>query len=407
MISPPPADSLLPGLIALAACALALLPTTLALLNLPFYRRLPLPSQPQPQPQPQHPSRSRLSVLIPARNEEHAIGPAIDSILAHPDPTLEVLVLDDHSSDRTAERVEAIRAQDPRVRLISGRDLPAGWCGKQHACWQLASAAKGDILVFVDADVRLSPDALTRLALHLEHHPELHLVSGVPRQITGTFLEKLLIPLIHLVLLGYLPMLAARLTRWPAFAAGCGQLFAARRAAYFTVDGHRSIRASLHDGVQLPRAFRRNGHQTGLFDATDIAACRMYPSAAEVWKGLGKNATEGLAQPAAILPWTVLLLGAHVLPWFLLASALVTPLHPFTLTTATTAAALTLTLRLLLAWRFQQSILGALLNPLGVAALVWIQWAALARRWRGQPMEWRGRQYAHAGSVPAKPHPTA
>lgn len=102
------------------------------------------------------------------------------------------------------------------------------------------------------------------------------LASGVPRQELGTFSERLLLPLIHFVLLGYLPMFMMRWTRRAGFSAGCGQLFIAQAEAYHASGGHSAIRATLHDGVKLPRAFRRAGFQTDLLDATDIATCRMY-----------------------------------------------------------------------------------------------------------------------------------
>ncbi len=408
------------------ALALALLPFVLFVANLPFYRRIQpgagfgirltprfsAESSPPHAASPAAPAshdspRPFLSVLIPARNEEHSIGPALESVLADPHPQIEVIVLDDHSTDATAARVRELAARDPRLRLISAGPLPAGWCGKQHACWQLAHASLGDYLIFLDADVRLEPEAIPRIGDYFNNHPDVHLASGVPAQITGTFLEKLLIPLIHIVLLGYLPMAMARFTRWSAFAAGCGQLFAARRNAYFASGGHQGIRSSLHDGVQLPRSFRRHGFQTGLFDATSIARCRMYSSAGEVWRGLGKNATEGMAHPAAILPWSFLLLGGHVLPWILLTAALVRSDTTAAMAiSAGVASALGLVTRLTAAVRFRQNLLGALLHPVGVALLVIIQWQALVRRWRGRPMHWRGRQYTHAPTVAVSSHPT-
>lgn len=387
-------------LVVLATLALSAIPAFLFLANLPFYRRLPKKNPP---------SRTRVSVLIPARNEAEAIVPALQSVLADTDPQLEVLVLDDHSTDATAERVRAFAASDPRVRLITGGKLPADWCGKQHACWQLAQASQGELLVFMDADVRLSADALPRVRAHFDRHPNTHLLSGVPHQTTLGFMEKLLIPLIHFILLGFLPMIAARLSRWSAFAAGCGQFFVARRPAYFESDGHRAIRGSLHDGIQLPRTFRRNRFQTEVFDATDVASCRMYSSGSAVWQGLGKNATEGLAHPVAIVPWTFVLFGGHVLPWLLLIAM---PWissgdnGPF-LTLCGTAAALSLLPRAIAALAFSQSWLGVLLHPLGITALLVIQWQALARRWRGQPMEWRGRRYPHPASVAANSQSTA
>lgn len=377
--------------LSLILLGLAGVPAVLFVLNLAFYRRLP------------HAATSRasgplpaVSVLIPARNEAHSIGDAIDSVMAQREVDLELIVLDDHSTDDTAAIVTARSAADPRIRLLHGKALPVGWCGKQHACWQLAQAAAHESLVFLDADVRLEPGALRRLCGVLQQRGDLHLISGVPRQWTHTLLEKLLIPLIHFILLAFLPLVAARRFRWTAFAAGCGQLFATRRRSYFLAGGHQAIRTSLHDGVTLPRAYRAHGLQTDLFDATDLASCRMYTSATEVWKGLGKNATEGLASPGGILPWTLLLGVGQVGPWL---AWCVAPFLPGGLDAAATSALASATLlsllpRLLGAVRFHQSLLGALLHPIGIAMLLVIQWQALLRKWGGRPMQWRGRNYA-------------
>ena len=186
-------------------------------------------------------------------------------------------------------------------------------------------------------------------------------------------------------LLGFLPIAGMQRSPSPGFGAGCGQLFIARAEAYRRAGGHAAIRASLHDGIMLPRAFRRAGIMTGLFDATAFASCRMYTSAAGVWEGLTKNATEGMAKPLALPIWTAILGGGQVLPAVLM---LVSPSAP-----ATLALAASVGLRLLLAVRFRQSWLSALLHPFGVAALLTVQWAALLRRARGRPATWRGRAY--------------
>ena len=130
------------------------------------------------------------------------------------------------------------------------------------------------------------------------------LASGIPHQETVSLLEKLVIPLIHFILLGFLPIRRMRRSRRPSFAAGCGQLFIARAEAYHRCGGHAAIRDTLHDGIKLPRAFRAAGFKTDLFDATDLATCRMYRTAREVWLGLAKNAGEALAAPAMIVPMT-------------------------------------------------------------------------------------------------------
>lgn len=369
-------------LLATAALGLALLPVAMTILNLPFYRA----------PRGTLPAGAGVSVLIPARNEEATIARALDAVLANRDVTLEVVVLDDHSTDRTAEIVRAYAARDTRVRLESAPPLPPGWSGKQHACHVLAGLARHDVLLFQDADVRLAPDAVGRSAAFLLASGA-GLASGFPRQETGTLAEALVVPQIHTLLLGYLPMAGLRFTRHPGFGAACGQFILVRRDAYERAGGHAAIRRSLHDGVTLPRAFRRAGIATRLFDATDLATCRMYRGLSEVWDGFSKNATEGMATPVALPVWTVLLAGGHILPWLLLAAALVWPM-PTAAVNAAAAGALAVTaLRIGQALRFRQSLPGALLHPAGVAVMLAIQWNALLRARRGRPATWRGRAY--------------
>lgn len=365
--------------LAFLGLALAALPAGLFLINLLVYRRLSNSGAPPP-----------VSVLIPARNEELNIGATLEAVLANRDLDLEVIVLDDHSTDRTAEIVSTMAAGDTRLRLEGAPPLPAGWCGKQHACYVLAQKARHSWLVFMDADVRLAPDALGRMAGWISRR-ELALASGVPRQELGTFSDRLLIPLIHFLLLGFLPMHVMRWTKRPAFSAGCGQLFIVERQAYWRCGGHARLRASLHDGLQLPRVFRRAGFGTGLFDATDLAVCRMYQSNAQVWSGLAKNATEGLAAPSSIAPMTMLLLGGQVLPFALLALGPILPAPA--VIWAALAAGLAYFPRILAVFRFQQPLGSALLHPLGILALLAIQWFALVRAMLGRPAMWKGRVY--------------
>jgi hypothetical protein len=365
------------------ACALcALLPALVFRRNLALYTSPPPPASQQ----------LTISVLIPARNEEEAIRGAVESALASREAHIEVVVLDDHSEDGTAQIVREIAGRDPRARLEIAPPLPPGWNGKQHACALLAVSARHPLLLFMDADVRLEPEGAARAAAFLETSGA-GLVSGVPRQETGTFLERLLIPLIHFVLLGFLPLERMRRSRHPAYGAGCGQLFLTRREAYEKAGGHAAIRGSLHDGVALPRAFRRAGEGTDLFDATDVASCRMYHNAGEVWRGLAKNATEGLAAPATIVPATLLLLAGQTMPSLLLLLALTRVLPAAVLIPAGIGTVAAYLPRLAAVRRFRQPLADALLHPLAVAIFLVLQWTALGRKLRGRPAGWKGRSY--------------
>lgn len=388
--------------ISFIACILSAAPCGLFLINLKLYRRTENPDRRKKQRAPKSeeelredelipgPGDDAISVLIPARNEERNIRDAVTAVLANRNPGLELIVLDDHSTDRTREIVLEIARRDSRLRLELAPLLPEGWCGKQHACAVLAELSTHPFLVFIDADVRLAPDALRRMRAFVKER-DVALASGVPYQELGTFSEWLLIPLIHFILLSFLPIHRMRHTTSPSCSAGCGQLFITRRGAYQVCGGHANIRDSLHDGLQLPRVFRKAGFHTDLFDATDLATCRMFRSDGEVWRGLARNATEGLAAPGTILPMTIFLIGGQVLPLLLLTLG-------FALTTNGLVAALlamvfALLPRMIASWRFRQPVISALLHPFGVISLLCIQWYAFLTSLSGHPRQWRGRVY--------------
>ena len=381
--------------------------------------------------------RFPVSVLIPARDEEANIGDALRCVLASRGVALEVLVLDDDSRDGTADVVRLLAAQDSRVRLLAGRELPNGWNGKQHACWTLANEASSELLIFLDADVRVEAELFARMAGFLEQ-TETALVSGFPRLVTVTWLEQLLLPLIHFVLLGFLPMGSMRRSTKPAFAAGCGQFMVVKRAAYVASGGHSAIRETMHDGLLLPRVLRTAGYRTDLADITELASVRMYDSAAKVWNGLAKNATEGIATAAKIVPLTIILVLGQVVPglvalalgmvagtlaflrlcgdgvfyfllrhgWgtltslYLLAHGALLTSPPLSVVIATAlmvfvfAVVVTYLPRLLAVRRFRQSLRSALLHPVGIIVLLAVQWYALGRKLFGRPVGWRQRSYS-------------
>lgn len=366
----------------------AAIPTVMYLWNRWLFREPPeLTDQPLPLD-----TLPAISVLIPARNEERGIEACLRSVLASRGVELEVIVLDDASTDRTAEIVRSIAQTDRRLRLETAPPLPDGWCGKQHACFVLSQLARYETLAFLDADVQLAPEALARLELFLRDSGA-ELVSGFPHQKTGTLLEKLLIPFIHWLLLGFLPIAAMRRFRWPGLGAGCGQWFMTTRVAYEKAGGHAAVKSSLHDGLTLPRAYRRAGFWTDLCDARNLASCRMYRNAREVWYGLAKNAREGMAATGQIGFWTFTLLFGQVVPFALLGFSDVWPI-------ATATVFMALTMRATLAWQFRQSWLGVVLHPVAILLLLAVQWYAIGRALAGRPVGWKGRSHP-AGPPPA------
>ena len=383
--------------IAMMMTVCAAVPAVMFVLNLRRYR----------EPRAGFLGGSRVAVLIPARDEERNIRACVESVLASQDVELAVLVLDDASTDRTAEIVREIGLRDTRVRLVATQSLPTGWNGKQRACWLLAQEATTPLLLFLDADVRIMPETIARCSAEMQRCG-VALLSGFPRQITVGWTERMLLPLIHFVLLGFLPMGRMRTSTKVGYAAGCGQFFLADRDAYFASGGHAAIRETRHDGLRLPQAFRRHGFQTDIVDLTDLAEVRMYNSARAVWMGLAKNATEGLGAPARIVPLTILLLLGQVLPvivammWvtFCVSNVLVgaTFDDPHMAVAVSVIIALALIAsylpRLMAVRRFKQPLTSALLHPLGIVLLLVIQWYALMKQIFGRPVAWRARAYA-------------
>lgn len=364
---------------------LALLPTLMFAKNLQLYRPASKSEANLAAAQ-----REAISVLIPARNEAAGIATTLEYLLKSDHADFEIVILDDHSEDDTAEIVKAFADRDRRVRLLKSKPLPEGWNGKQHACWQLAQLAKHRWLLFLDADVHVAPDAISRIMAQMLERP-VSLLSGFPRQVTGTPSEQLLIPMMHIVLLGYLPIERMRASNDASFSAGCGQLFFANREDYFQCGGHAKIFGSRHDGIKLPKLFRTANLSTDLFDATDIADCRMYRGYQQVTRGLLKNATEGIANKVLLLPFTILLGGAFVAPTILLVLSFVLKWPLWLSIILGLATFLSFVPRWMAAHRFRQAWLGVCLHPLSVAWFLLLQWRAWIEGMLGRRVAWRGR----------------
>jgi hypothetical protein len=254
----------------------------------------------------------RVSVLVPARDEADRIGPCVRALLASRDVDFELLVLDDGSTDGTADVVAAAADGDPRVKVLRGAPLPDGWLGKPHACAQLADAASGDVLVFVDADVVVAPDGLAATVALLRDSP-FDLVCPYPRQVAEGPGPRLVQPLLQWSWLTFLPLRVAE--RWPrpSLVAANGQLAACTAAAYRRAGGHAAVRDQVVEDMELGRAFVRAGLRAGVVDGTDVATCRMYADWDEVRDGYTKSlwaafgSGRGAAGVVGLLGWLYVL----------------------------------------------------------------------------------------------------
>jgi hypothetical protein len=330
----------------------------------------------------------RVTVLVPARDEAARIAPCIASILASEGVRdLEVIVLDDGSSDGTADVVIATAAGDPRLRVISGgdSDVPAGWLGKTWACHRLAAEAQGSVLVFVDADVVLAPHALAATVAVLRGGG-LDLVSPYPRQVAEGALPRLVQPLLQWSWATLLPLRLAESSPRPSLAAANGQLLAIDASAYARCGGHAAVRDEVLDDVALLRAVKASGGRGVVVDGTDVATCRMYDDGAALVEGYTKSLWSAFGSPAGSAGVVSLLALMYVVPPV---AAVVGP-TPRARTAGALGYAAGVAGRVLVARRTGGRQVDALAHPASVAVfggLVAESW----RRRRAGTLRWRGR----------------
>jgi hypothetical protein len=388
------------------ACVLCLFLLVMTLVNLRI-NTPPTAGELRALPDDQQPL---ICVCIPARNEEANLEACVRSVLASTHRNVAVYVYNDHSTDATGTILETLMAEDSRVRATPVVPLEPGWNGKQFGCHQMGQHAQGEYLLFTDADVRFAPDCLSA-TLNRARALSVDLLSTFPMQRTHTLSEALVIPLIHFILLSYLPMSRMRNTTDPAASAGCGQFLFVRREAYISAGGHAPFKASMHDGIKLPRTMRKAGFRTDLFDATALVSCRMYRGFVQTWRGFSKNAYEGLGSIPLLVFVTIVHAIAYLMPWCVLILAAIASASPSaasspailraasdpaTVGLAVLACFVAIAHRCLLALRFQQRFSGAFLHPIGIMLMTAIQWNSLYLHLTNQ-RAWKGR----GGNAPA------
>ncbi len=354
-----------------------------------------------------------ISILVPARNEEPNIWRCVDSLLNQNYPNFEVIVLNDGSTDQTAgilQKLKALHTRAGRLRIVDGRPLPAGWIGKCWACHQLSDEAKGEWLLFTDADTNHRAGALTAaFLLAEERHADL--VSLWPHQVTDSAGERLVVPLIQLILVGYCPLWLIDTVRSPRMVAACGQYMLWKKESYRKAGGHEAVKSHLVEDVGLAARVMKENMRLVNADATEAVSTRMYRSFHELWLGLTKNFYTGFGgRPLPffvflffqtlplLLPWVIL--GISIAQWQ--PSAGHNPAEsgflflPFLLDHA--FPVLTILLGFLVhgipAMRYRQAGMSALLYPLSELLLLLIGLSSFVKTISRQGVEWKGRRIA-------------
>ncbi|MCG8374304.1 MAG: glycosyltransferase [Balneolales bacterium] len=242
-----------------------------------------------------------VSICIPARNEEAVINRSVASALLQTYPNVEVLVLNDNSTDQTGEILETLSQTHSRLKILHGEPKPDDWLGKPWACHQLSKVANGELLVFMDADVWLEPEVIAKA---VSGTCNVDALTVWPQQKLGSFWEKLVVPNIYFSLLTLLPSVyVERAPRWmprflgrflnTKFVAACGQFFVFKREAYERINGHFGVKQHVVEDMGLARNLKNSGFTLRMMHGIDTVYCRMYTSGSETWKGFEKNFMAG------------------------------------------------------------------------------------------------------------------
>lgn len=343
-----------------------------------------------------------VSLCIPARNEEQNIERCVRSAMRQTYPNMEVIVLDDHSSDRTSEILfRMANSGDNSLHMMQGKSKPDQWLGKPWACQQLAEEASGEILIFIDADTWLEKEMVARVVRTMGSDV-LDFLTVWPQQKLGTFWEKTVIPLVYYALLSLLPVRYVQQTpHWlprklrkrlgPLFAAANGQCMAFKSSAYQAVGGHASVKDQVIEDVALAKRIKKFDFNLNMYHGMNAITCRMYTSGKELREGFSKNFFAGFGYNLPLfLLMAVLHLIVYIFPFLLLPWAI----HVSNIYLAFLSGLVVSVIywhRYLLARWFDWSIWYIFLHPLGV---LWFQKLGIESTYHylsGKRPSWKGR----------------
>jgi chlorobactene glucosyltransferase len=307
-----------------------------------------------------------------------------------------IIVVDDGSQDGTGQAVARAACNDPRIELIEAGDLPPGWMGKPHACWQGALRTRAEWLCFVDADVRAMPE-LVGAALSAASHQHIDMLSLNPLQELGSFWERLIIPAGLVAIACTIDLRPIDDPASPEVSAN-GQFILIRRAVYFAVGGHAAVRGEVCEDKALAGRVKHGGWRYRLLGAEHLARTRMYTGFAALWEGLGKNAVEiigdgattlAAATAAMLIGWAAILVPAL--------TAVAVARQPSAaaligLTLAAFGSAAVLGIQTGTARHFRVPLVFALMFPVAYSAVATLAWHSVALRRAGH-ITWKGRTY--------------
>jgi chlorobactene glucosyltransferase len=338
-----------------------------------------------------------VSVLIPARNEEHNIRNCLNSLLAQHYPNYEILVIDDNSSDRTGEIIEEYAVQHRNIRAYRGSELPEGWNGKPFACQQLAEHARGEYLLFTDADTVHSPQSISWAVNNALGH-RVDCLSAYPKHEIRSLGESMIVPVIYLMTAFFMPLWLIPRRNSKIFSFAIGQFILCRADAFWGVDGFNGIAGSLVEDMALVKRMKAFGFRTIFLDAKNHIRCRMYVGFKGSVRGIVKSVYAALNQN------TMAVAGM----WFLILFAVELPLINLVYQALSRGRVLFSSIPVMIfftSWYKTLSdreigILMVFLYPIIFFNLLWLSLVSLVKTGYGRGTLWKGRLVKCSPQVP-------
>jgi chlorobactene glucosyltransferase len=335
-----------------------------------------------------------ISVLIPARNEEKNIGRCLRSLVKQDYGNIEILVLDDNSDDATGIIVDEWSKKDSRIKSLRGKPLLPGWKGKSYACHQLSQHAKGEYLIFTDADTLHFPDSVSSSIAALLSN-DLDALSVFPKQIMVTIHERMVVVFINLAVMALMPLSLIRKIKSPRISIANGQFMLFKRKIYDSIEGHRNIKKDIVEDVAISRQIKKCGFRFMVFDGRKNIYCRMYNGFREVVRGFSKfifaSMNYSIIRMVAVISFISILflvplilfpIGFYIVRWPLIINV-----------NLLIQISIIFTIRIVMTFRFRSRIMDIVLHPLSIFYITALSVNSVYQAKYGKGIYWKDRIY--------------
>jgi len=335
-----------------------------------------------------------VSIMVPARNEAENIKMCVKSLLKQDYANIEILILDDNSTDDTSLIVKRIAEKDSRVKLITGKPLKDGWIGKSYACHQLAKHARGRYFLFTDADTLYFKNAVSSTIGCLIKN-KLDALSAIPKQIMVGIHERLVVTWVHFGILSLLPLILIKKSKYPLFCTANGQCMLFKREVYRKIGGHKSIKTKILEDIHISKQVKRHGYRFMLFDGSKNIYCRMYRNFRGLIKGFSKFMFAAFDFKVFNIAVAILFISVIFLfPFIFLPLGILLFNWPYPIVNLIIIQIfVVLTMRIILAIRLNNRILDTFLHPVSMLYIILLCINSVLQTKFGEGAYWKGRGY--------------